>query len=82
MDEKDKDLRRAEREAERERQEGVNDDLIENKLKEDEKERFDNGTRKVNRLWIWFGILILIVILLYWLFSIGMFEDITGVTNG
>lgn len=39
-------------------------------------------TQKINRIWLWFGVLILILILLYWLFEIGMFESLLGVTNG
>lgn len=46
------------------------------------KNRKNNGTRKVNKLWLWFGIIILIFILLYWLWTIGLFEDIVGITNG
>lgn len=39
-------------------------------------------TRKINRLWLWLGVLILIFILLYWLFSIGIMEDLLNVFNG
>ena len=39
-------------------------------------------TATTNRLWIWLGVIILIFILLYWLFSIGIFEDLTGYFNG
>ena len=42
----------------------------------------NNSTRKVNKLWLWLGVLILIFILLWWLYSIGTFEAITGVDNG
>lgn len=45
-------------------------------------ERENNTTRKNNKLWLWLGVLILVFILLYWLFSIGMFEDLSGVSNG
>ena len=42
-----------------------------------------NGRRrKTNRLWLWLGVLTLIFILLYWLFSIGIFEDLIGYFNG
>lgn len=40
------------------------------------------STRKINRLWLWLGVLVLIFILLYWLFSIGIFEDLVGYFNG
>lgn len=39
-------------------------------------------TSKVNRLWLWFGVLVLIFLLLYWLFSIGIMEDLLNVFNG
>lgn len=51
-------------------------------LKADGKIRKENGTRKTNRLWLWLGIIILIFILVWWLFSIGTFSDIIGTTNG
>ncbi len=72
MDKKDKDEVRDIREVNEEAQ----------RLRADGKERKNNGTRKVNRLWLWFGVLILIFILLWWLYSIGTFEALTGVTNG
>lgn len=37
---------------------------------------------KANIRWIRFGVLLLIIILCYWLFSIGMFEDLTSAING
>lgn len=40
------------------------------------------GSEKSNRLWIWLGVLILIFIIVWWLFSIGTFEDIIGSANG
>ncbi|MDE7180433.1 MAG: hypothetical protein K2N88_04490 [Muribaculaceae bacterium] len=46
------------------------------------KVRKDNNTRRTNKLWLWLGVLVLIFILLYWLFSIGMFEDLAGTING
>lgn len=52
------------------------------KLRAEGKIRKNNGTRRVNRLWLWLGVLILIFILLWWLYSIGTFEALTGVTNG
>ncbi len=63
----------------REREE-VQEDV--NHIRLEHKERRENSTRKVNKLWLWLGVLILIFILLYWLYTIGLFEDLTGVTNG
>ena len=51
-------------------------------LRADAKHRKNNSTRKVNKLWLWLGVLILIFILLWWLYPIGTFEAITGVDNG
>lgn len=63
----------------REREE-VQEDV--NHIRLEHKELRENSTRKVNKLWLWLGVLILIFILLYWLYTIGLFEDLTGVTNG
>lgn len=52
------------------------------RLRAEGKVRRNNGTRRVNRMWLWLGVLILIFILVYWLFSIGTFEAILGTTNG
>ncbi|MBD5419390.1 MAG: hypothetical protein HDR48_05080 [Bacteroides sp.] len=41
-----------------------------------------NDTAKTNRLWIWLGIIVLIIILVYWLFVIGTGEDLIGYFNG
>lgn len=58
------------------------DNIEANKLRADQKIKENENTRKTNRLWLWLGVLILIMILLWWLYSIGIFEDMTGVTNG
>lgn len=59
-----------------------NSDLIANKLKAQGRERKRESTRRINRLWLWLGVLVLIAILLYWLFSIGLMESLAGVFNG
>ncbi|MCH5222539.1 MAG: hypothetical protein J1E82_00730 [Muribaculaceae bacterium] len=46
-----------------------------------QKDRERYHTRKINRLWLWLGVLVLVALLLWWIFSIGFFEDTTGVTN-
>lgn len=51
-------------------------------LRYNAKKRQEETTRKNNRLWLWLGVIILIFILVYWLWTIGIFEDLTGVTNG
>lgn len=65
-----------------ERDEAVNSDLIADSLTANGRNRHREHTRKTNKLWLWLGVLILVAILLYWLFSIGMFESLAGVTNG
>lgn len=62
--------------------ESVNADLIADSMKADAKNRHRENTSKVNRLWLWLGVLVLIAILLYWLFSIGLFESANGMING
>lgn len=51
-------------------------------LRAEGKMRRNEGKNKSNKLWLWLGVIILIFILVYWLFSIGIFEDMTGVSNG
>lgn len=58
--------------------ESVNADMIANSLKAEGRERHRENTRKINRLWLWLGVLILVAILLYWLFSMGLMKDIAG----
>ena len=83
MENKDERVReRIEREAERERKELTDTGNDNADLLRRGRDRKENGTRRTNRLWLWLGVLILIFILLWWLWSIGIFEDITGVTNG
>ncbi|MCM1369726.1 MAG: hypothetical protein NC204_05070 [Candidatus Amulumruptor caecigallinarius] len=53
----------------------------EHSLANGKRERNKN-TRKVNSLWLWLGVIILIFILFWWLYSIGTFEALTGVSNG
>lgn len=52
------------------------------RLRANARDRKNNSTRRTNKLWLWLGVLILIFILLWWLWSIGTFEAISGVTNG
>lgn len=58
------------------------DNLEANRLRADARNRKRENTKKINKLWLWLGVLILIAILLYWLFGIGMAEDLSGVSNG
>ena len=58
--------------------ESVNADMIANSLKAEGRERHRENTRKINRLWLWLGVLVLIARLLYWLFSMGLMKGIAG----
>lgn len=85
MDTKERHIRENEGREEREerlRNEAPNADLVENSLKANGRNRKRSDTSKVNRLWLWLGVIVLIFILLYWLFAIGTFEDIIGFFNG
>lgn len=57
-------------------------DQIAGSLRAESKNRDRMNTSKNNRLWLWLGVIILVFILLYWLFSIGIFEDLVGYFNG
>ncbi len=57
-------------------------DRVANSLKAKSHMNKNNSTKKTNKLWMWFGVIVLIAILLWWLFSIGIFDAIIGTTNG
>lgn len=82
MDTKDKDIRKEENELRREERERHIPDLEAQRVLADGKDRRRNGTKRTNKLWLWLGILILVFILLYWLFTIGIFDSLTGAANG
>lgn len=86
MDTKERHIRenesRERREAEARRNEAPNADLIAESLPAAGKERKRRHTVKTNRLWLWFGIIVLIFILLFWLFAIGTFGDLADWFNG
>lgn len=82
MDTKDKDIRKEENELRREERERNIPDLEAQRVLADGKNRRRNGTKRTNKLWLWLGILILVFILLYWLFTIGIFDSLTGAANG
>ena len=57
-----------------------NADLIADKLRAKERKR--KNTRRINNWWLWFGVIILIFILVWWLWTIGIFGDMSGSFNG
>ena len=58
-----------------------NDDQLANSLRAEERNQERGTTGRMNRLWLWLGVLILVAILLWWIFTIGFAEDVTGYTN-
>lgn len=46
------------------------------------KNRKRNGVKRRNNIWLWFGVLVLIFILAWWLWTMGIFGDATGAFNG
>ena len=65
----------------KQRQHDANSEIIAKSMEAEGKERERNHTRNMNKLWLWLGVLVLVALLLWWIFSIGFFEDTTGVTN-
>lgn len=63
---------------ERNQNDQVSDEQIANSLRVDAKKRNQANISKNNRLWLWLGILVLVAILLYCLFSIGLFTSMGG----
>ncbi len=59
-----------------------NADLIAEKLKAEGKDRKRKNSKRINNWWLWFGVIILIFILVWWLWTIGIFGDATGAFNG
>lgn len=78
MDTKEKHVRENERREEREEREMS----VNSTLPEEGRERKRENTRKINNMWLWLGVLVLVAILLWWIFSIGLFGDMTAAFNG
>lgn len=51
------------------------DTLIEMRRNIDARNRNYRNYKRSNKWWIWFGILVLIFILLWWLWTVGIFGD-------
>lgn len=84
MNSKEKHIKENESEIKREIREAKEgyEEPIAKGIKAQGKIRKNNNTRIINRIWLWFGVLVLIFILLWWLFSIGTFDALIGTTNG
>ncbi len=61
---------------------GHNIEEAETMARAEQRKRKNESTRKMNKLWMWLGVAILIFILLFWIFGIGTQEAIDGVDNG
>ncbi|MCM1152044.1 MAG: hypothetical protein NC328_00095 [Muribaculum sp.] len=85
MDTKERHIRENESKAKKEALEERNHmtpDEIAQSMPAEGKENHRKNSKKTNRLWLWLGVIVLVFIIIYWLFTIGVFESITGVTNG
>lgn len=84
MDTKEKHIRENESNEKREIREERDgfENPIARGIKANGKIQKNKNTGKINRLWLWLGVIILIFILVWWLFSIGTFSDIIGTANG
>ena len=51
-----------------------NADMIARSLEAEQKDRQREHTRRMNKLWIWLGVLFLVAILLWFIFGLGLFE--------
>ena len=69
------------RENEPHRHDDVNSDLIADSLRANGKNRKRNSTSRINKLWLWLGVLILIAILIWWLFTYIIAFDAAGDEN-
>ncbi len=82
MNTKEKHVRENESLAQKKEHEHLDPNQLAESLPANGRRRHNENTGKINRLWLWLGVLVLIFILLYWLFSIGIFGDMTGFFNG
>ena len=51
-----------------------NADMIARSLEAEQKGKQREHTRRMNRLWIWLGVMILVAILIWFIFGLGLFE--------
>lgn len=60
----------------------VNSDVIADGLRANGKNEKRRDTKRINKLWLWLGVLVLLAILLWWLFTYVIFADSVGAFNG
>lgn len=51
-----------------------NVDLIARSLEAEQKNKQREHTNRMNRLWIWLGVMFLVAILIWFIFGLGLFE--------
>ena len=56
-------------------------DVIADGLRAEGKDVKRNSTKRINKLWLWLGVLILVAILIWWLFTYVIFADEAAVFN-
>ena len=66
----------------RENNEHRNIEEAETMARAEQRKRKNESTRRMNKLWMWLGVVILVFILLFWIFGIGTQEAVDGVDNG
>lgn len=69
------------KENEAHRHDDVNSDVIADGLRAEGKDRKRNSTTRINKLWLWLGVLVLIAILIWWLFTYVIAFDVAGDEN-
>ncbi|MCM1377803.1 MAG: hypothetical protein NC097_00735 [Clostridium sp.] len=85
MDTKERHIKENESEAKRnleERKETIIPDATREELRAEGRSAQREGKSRSSRLWIWLGVIVLVFILIYWLFTLGVIEDVIGITNG
>ena len=48
--------------------------MIARSLEAEQKDKQREHTRRMNKLWIWLGVMFLVAILLWFIFGLGLFE--------
>lgn len=69
------------RENEEHKHEDVNSDVIADGLRANGKNQKRESTKRVNKLWLWLGVLVLVAILIWWLFTYVIAFDVAGDEN-
>lgn len=78
MNEKERHIK----ENEAHRHDDATSDVIADSLRAEGKNEKRRSTKRINKLWLWLGVLVLIIILLYWLFVLCGIFDLGGGANG